>query len=116
MEKSIVYLACPYTSDDKGIVEERVRKVNIATGKLMSQGENVFSPLSHSHPIATVCDLPTTWDFWEKYDIAFIEISKKLVILKLDGWDTSTGVTAEIKIAEKLGVPIEYLEEDFINV
>jgi hypothetical protein len=29
----------------------------------------------------------------------------------LDGWTTSKGVAGEIKIAQELGLPIEYIKE-----
>jgi hypothetical protein len=39
-----------------------------AAGKLMQLGLLVFSPISHTHPIAVGCELPTGWDYWRKYD------------------------------------------------
>ena len=37
---------------------------------------------------------------------------KCVLVLKLDGWEESTGVKAEIKIAESLGIPVEYVDYD----
>lgn len=74
----------------------------------MQLGEIVYSPISHNHPIASAHGLPTGWDFWEMYDTAFLEQCKLLIVLRLPGWDKSKGVDAEIKIANKLKIPIEF--------
>jgi hypothetical protein len=38
-----------------------------------------------------------------------------MVVLKLDGWDESQGVLAEIKFATQTGIPVVYkTEEDFM--
>lgn len=112
---NIVYLAVPFSSEDKEVMKERVLKVNKCAGKLLLEGHVVFSPISMHVPIKDVCDLPGTWEYWERVDRAFLERCSHLFVLKLDGWKTSVGVQAEIKIAKDLGLPVIYLEEDFIN-
>lgn len=81
-----------------------------AAGCLMAQGHVVFSPIAHTHPIAVRCELPRGWDYWEQFDREFVEASERLIVLKLDGWDASKGVAAEMEIARKAGIPIEYIE------
>jgi hypothetical protein len=53
-------------------------------------------------------ELPTDWEYWERNCKAFISVSKKMVILMLPGWDTSTGVNAEFAIAKELDIPVEF--------
>lgn len=113
MNKQLIYLACPYTDKDPKVMEKRFMAVNRAAGKLMSEGEYIFSPISHTHPIAVISDLPRNWEFWEGFDRAYLSMCNKLCVLMLDGWENSTGVNAEIEIAKELGLEIEYLEEDF---
>ena len=76
----------------------------------MQQGIHVFSPISHTHPIAEAGDLPKDWQFWKEYDLTFMQICRMLVVIKLDGWQESVGVQAEIQYANDLGIPIEYVE------
>lgn len=110
----ITYLATPYTHDDPAVRAERFDVVNRVAGELMRKGEIVYSPISHTHPIAQECELPQVWcDFWEHQDRPFLEASYRLVVLKQDGWDKSRGVKAEIAIAEELGLPIQYMEVTF---
>lgn len=107
--KKLTYLACPYSNPDPDVRERRFRAVNKVAGQLMAAGALIFSPISHTHPIAVACDLPRGWDFWHAYDRAFIEASEKLIVLMLDGWADSIGVKAEIAIATELGIPVEYI-------
>ena len=113
MEKKIVYLAVPYSHDDMTVKEDRFDKVNHIASILIKRGEIVFSPISHTHPIALKGELPGNWEFWDEFDRAYMEHCRKLYVLKLEGWEESTGVKAEIKIAEEMGLEIEYLEYDF---
>ncbi len=109
-EKTIVYLATPYSHPDRAVRVKRFEQVNAVAGKLMRQGLHIFSPISHTHPIAEAADLPGDFNFWQKYDTAFLSNCCKLIVLKLEGWEQSVGVSAEIAIAESLGLPIEFLD------
>ena len=111
MNRPLVYLACPYSHDDASVREMRFHAANVAVGELMKvRGEIVFSPISHSHPIAKAVGLPGDWQWWQQWDRAFLSVSSKLYVLMIPGWNTSTGVLAEIKIAQEMGLPIEYLD------
>lgn len=72
MTKSLVYLACPYSHWDFAVSESRFLEVNWAAAKLMAAGEHVFSPISHTHPIAMAGALPTDWGYWQAYDRAIL--------------------------------------------
>ena len=110
MSKIFTYLAAPYRHKDPAVVEQRVQRINAAAAQLMEGGDFVFSPISHSHPIAMAGNLPTDWTYWEKYDRAMLETCCRLVVLTLPGWTESEGVTAEIDIAAELGLPVTYME------
>jgi hypothetical protein len=71
-------------------------------------GWNVFSPITHSHPLA-LCGLKGSWEFWQKIDVEYLILSERVVVLCLDGWKESTGVTAELEIARQLGIEILYM-------
>ncbi len=105
----MIYLACPYSHEDPQIMLERFARVNAVAAKLMLEGHHVFSPISHSHPIAMAGELPTGWEFWESYDRQMISHCEKLIVLCLPGWSVSRGVSAEIAIAQELNIPVDYL-------
>lgn len=105
-----IYLATPYSHKDSFIKEKRFNDINMITAKLMNEGYCVFSPISHSHPIAISNNIPDDWNFWKDYDTLFIEWCDELWVYCCDGWKESVGVTAEIDIAIFMNKPIKYIE------
>lgn len=104
-----VYLAVPYSHEDPKVRELRFNVVNQVAARLIQLGVHVYSPISHTHPIALSGDLPKTWDFWEEYDRLFLEWADELYVVPLAGWEESKGVQAEMKIAKELGKPVTLL-------
>lgn len=107
-KQTLIYLAAPYRHNNPAVVEWRVEQINRKCAELMAAGHLVFSPISHSHPIAMQGNLPKNWAFWENYDRVMLSKCDELLVLKLPGWETSEGVQAEIRIAEGLGLTISF--------
>lgn len=114
--KELIYLASPYTHEDPAVMEERFQRVNKAAGVLLEQGHNIFSPISHFHPIAKAHNLPTEWEFWKRIDEIYISLSKQLWVLTQDGWKTSVGVNAEMEIARSQELQIWLVNPDDFKV
>lgn len=111
MDKPFVYLACPYSDPDLAVRRFRFVEATRAAAKLTKQGFTVFSPITHSHPMAAVNpDLPGDLSFWGPRNSHFLDHSCKMVVLKLPGWERSAGVQAEIAFCEDNGIPVEYSE------
>ena len=77
--------------------------MNEYAAKLLREGHLVFSPISHTHPIAVQCDLPTGIEFWKDLDGSFIEWCDVLYVAALDGWLESEGVQWEMDTAYNAG-------------
>lgn len=107
----MIYLASPYSHPDPSVREERFHAVCRTTAALLRAGQVVFSPIVYNHPLVAFA-LPTTWEFWERIDRAYLERCEVLMVLMLDGWKESAGVQAEIRIAREIGLSISYLDED----
>ena len=99
-----LYLAIPYSGQE----DYSFRKANYQAGILMDQGYVVYSPISHTHPIANECHLPTDWEYWKNIDESFLSWCDILYVYCLPGWKDSKGVQAEIEIAKRLGKEIIY--------
>lgn len=112
----IIYLASPYSHPSAAVREQRFQDACRAAAHLMRQGHIVYSPIAHTHPIATLCDLPKGWEYWRKVDEAFLERCDALYVLHLDGWRESVGVRAEIVIANRLHKPIRHVEPEELGV
>ena len=104
-----IYLACPYTDHDPQVKEARFQAVNQMSARLIQEGYFVFSPISHTHPIALAGELPGHWEFWEAYDRSFLDWADEVFVLQLPGWETSKGVQGEIQYAGEAGKPVRYL-------
>ena len=108
--RSLIYLATPYSHEDPAIRQERFEVVNRVAASLMLAGEHVYSPISHTHPIALAGDLPKCWDFWQEFDRLMLSKCYKMLILRQEGWQESEGVKAERGIARELGIPVEFID------
>jgi hypothetical protein len=107
---SYVYLASPYTHQDRAIRLLRHRAAVKKAAHLMLEGHTVFCPIAHSHDIGLFLDKPVDHEFWMRQDIPLLANASKLLVLRLDGWSSSKGVYEEITYAEAHGIPVEYLD------
>ena len=98
MNKELIYLAVPYTHPDPNVKHERFSIANRVAAKLMQLGLYIFSPISHTHPIALAGDLPGNWEFWENFDRLYLAVSKQIIVVAIPGWRESVGVQNEIRI------------------
>ena len=105
--KPLVYLASPYTDDDPEVMEHRFNAVTKYAATLMRRGIFVFSPISHTHPIAKY-GLPLGWEYWKELDTTMLSKCDSMIVLMLPGYSESKGVTAEIKIMKAYGKKIEW--------
>lgn len=105
-----IYLAAPYTSHLAAKRKERYRLVSRYAAKLMVKGNLVFSPVTHSHPLAEQfgCVMPD--DKWQPWYLSYLEHwANALYVLKLPDWEKSKGVATEIDFAKAKGIPIVML-------
>ncbi len=115
MIENYIYLASPYSHPDPQVREERFQEVNKAAAVLMQRGWVVYSPISHSHPIALAHDLPRGWTFWGRMDKAFIKHALLVAVLMLPGWRESVGIKAEMAIAREFNIPVVFLTPSTMN-
>lgn len=109
----MIYLASPYSHVDPAVRERRFAIASRVAAELIRAGHQVFSPVTHSHPIAAH-GLPGDWAFWEPFDCRLLQASDELMVLTLDGWQESRGVQAEIDLAIELGMPIRYVKPEYV--
>jgi hypothetical protein len=109
----LIYLGSPYSHPDEKVREQRFRAVARAAGWIYTRGEVfVYTPISMTHQIGIeLSAFPTLfeWNSWAGFDEFMIAKCDEFWILVINGWDTSVGLSAEIKIATRLGMPIRYV-------
>lgn len=115
----LIYVAGPYTPKEippgpeaEAIKVERFNALTLAAAMLRHCKKwNAFSPITHSHPMHVQAGLRGDWEFWKRIDAEYVNASERLVIVTLDGWGTSTGVSAETQIANEGNIPVWHMTE-----
>ena len=107
----LVYLASPLTHPDAAVRRERSLAVARACGWFMNNRRDLFffSPIAYAEPIAAECTLPYEWHFWAEIDECMISRCEEIWVLAIPGFKKSTGINAERKIAERLGLPCRFV-------
>jgi hypothetical protein len=106
---TIKYLAIPYSHTDDEIKDLRFEIANAVSARLMKEGEVIFSPISHSHPMVKY-GLPGDWNYWKNQDIMFLNVCSEFCVVMLEGWEESTGVSSEIAHMEQRGIDVQFID------
>lgn len=109
--KRRVYLAGPYSHEREAVRDARAVAHAAIAGRLMADGDAVFSPIAHGHFVTQYGELDAMdQEFWMEQVLPWLEVSQALYVLKLDGWEQSKGVAREMIFARENGIPITYLD------
>jgi hypothetical protein len=113
----LIYLASPYSEGGADMTLRHFRWLTTAriAARLMAEGKNVFSPIVHSHFIATEYTQMTGKQIndasrWQYLNAAMLDQANSIYVLTLDGWDRSSGVQHEIDYAKRCNKPIQYID------
>jgi len=108
-----IYLAIPYTFNP----ELSFKIANKVAAELMKQGHVVFSPISHSHPVADHLPpiLKTDSKWWMNQDIPFVDWADELHVICIGEYgcnliDNSQGCQMELNHARDTNKPIKLIE------
>lgn len=107
-EKERIYMCFPYSHPDPAVMHQRFLQANDLAGRLVEAGYIVFSPISHSVPIADQMGNHLSHEVWLEQDYAFIDWCDSLWIPKVEGWIESKGIALEFFYAKKIGKRIVY--------
>ena len=115
----LVYLASPYSDADPMIMAKRAAAMNLIAGAVLRTGRwLVFSPLSHSAPIANYVGRDALEANgavnWYDLDLRILAACDELWVVQFDGWRDSEGVRREIDRArdEELRIPVRWIGLD----
>lgn len=114
----IAYLALPYTGAygpecPRYRRECSFRIANAVAARLIEGGEVVFSPISHSHPIADyMIEFALDCAFWMEYDERMMAMCDRLYVLRIKDWKKSNGVKHEIAWFQKRDMPVFLMQID----
>lgn len=105
---SLWYVASPYSHPEAAVRAKRVLAVRKCVLKMINDFDRVvpFSPVLYT--VDFLSDMERPPEGWYRFDLAFLRKADRLVVLQLDGWETSMGIAIEIAFAESRGLPIGY--------
>ena len=110
----LIYIASPYSGLTRFSIVNffiryfRYRQVTKVIGKLQDRYPYAFiAPITTSHQTAKFMKTKTgAFRDWEGIDKTYISKCDEVWVIKMEGWDTSVGVQAEIKFAKKRKIPL----------
>jgi len=105
----VIYVAGPYSHEDKHIKEDRFVELTKVSASLAKEGIVNFSPITQSHEQAKYMGLEGTWEEWKEFDLVMIDKCDEIWVSTLDGWTKSVGVRAEIEYAISKGKKVRFL-------
>lgn len=108
----MIYIASPYSADTKAKMNQNFTEVSIFTSKLVKRGLIAISPVTYGHILSQYEDLPDQFEFWKDFCNEILSKCELMVVYQLPGWETSTGVSAEIEYCNDNGIPIIYTMND----
>jgi hypothetical protein len=115
MTNKLYYLASPYSHPDPVVKKNRAEIVTESAVDLLHLGVFVFAPIAYNEPWEKY-NLPGDWQFWQDFDKTFVaRCDGGIIVLMIDGWDKSVGVTAEIEFAKSIGLPVYYATPEQIK-
>ena len=107
----MIYLASPYTDPDVNIQEQRYEEVTKVAAELTQEfGHAFILPITQSHQMVKhIPELGGSFANWKDIDLLFLSRCDEMWVVNMPGWDTSTGVTAEIRFAKEQNIPVMLL-------
>lgn len=93
---SFIYLAQPYSHKDGQVQAARFKIAEYMFAHYSDLGEIIYAPIVSCHRVSQLYNLPTTADFWEKQNTAFLEKAEAIRVLEMPGWEKSKGLAYEM--------------------
>lgn len=100
----MIYLAQPYSDPSLEVMNDRFEAALAAVAHLVRKNQLVYSPIVHFHSVAAYHDLPRSFEFWQTMNMRMLDKADQFFVLRLPGWESSKGLTAETTYAAILGM------------
>lgn len=106
----MIYIASPYSHDSRTVEHDRFVEVARYASHLMAEGKSCISPVAYGYALTVHGTTPGDWNTWQSACERFLIICDRVNVLMLDGWNTSTGVLAEIALAKTDQLDISFID------
>lgn len=108
----MILISGPYSSTDQEVKKQRVKAIADACILVMNTGGMSISPLLFGLSLIEKSEsgMPDDYEFWQRFCRSFVAKADQVLVLNLDGWETSGGTKDEIKVAKELNIPVYLIE------
>ena len=91
-----------------------MRQIMTISGKYMMEnpGQHIVSPLFNHYSLSLVPDMGTDYVFWRDYSKNLLHRCDEMMVLKFPGWETSSGVSDEVSLAQGWLIPLSFVEPE----
>ena len=113
-KEQLYYFASPYSSENSFVRQIRYEATIYAASELTKIGFRLLEPIAMCHEQSNRHQMPSGYQFWQSRDRGFIDICDAVIVLQLEGWKESEGVSDEIQYAKSLGKEVHLLHVDDI--
>ena len=106
---ALYYLSNPYNGTDEQ-EEQRAHLAAKACVTLLKSGISLVSPVVHTHALGAHLSLSKDERraLLMPVDIELLHRCDGMIVLKLEGWQDSIGMRAEINFCQAKGIPVYY--------
>lgn len=114
-----IYLASPYSHQSKVVMSNREYEINYILGKLYWKYHvAIIPPILISAKIKEIIgnEIGDSFKEWSEVDYAYILGCDAVWVAKMDCWEDSIGVTAEIKFAKQNNIPVKYIDTQTLKL
>lgn len=119
MSQGFYYLALPYQGTEVQQAQRTELSLRV-TVECLRQGIYLFAPLNYVNHIADRLDLPPLADRRDivmPYLFEFLKVSKGMILITAEGWETSLGVQQELAFCQQNHIEVckvspQQIEED----
>lgn len=105
----VIYIGSPYTHPEPDVQVDRWRQISQIVAALIEDGHWPYSPIAHSHSVASFGELEGHFDFWQDFDREMISRTDEFWIACMEGWRDSNGLKFEQEFAESLHKRIRWV-------
>ena len=109
----IYYLSNPYAGTDEQKAQ-RAKAAGEICYQLMDSGLFVFSPIVHNHALVSQFPNMSVEDrrrIFLPFDFTMLKKCDAMILLKLEGWEQSSGCAQEIAYCQEYQLPMYELED-----
>ena len=108
----MIYIGSPYSSPAPSVRDDRAYQVGAFAAHCAQKGLIVYCPIASWHHLAQEHALPRDFAFWRPFCLGILRFSTQLWVLRLDGWDESSGLTTEMDFAQELKITTRHFDGD----